>query len=84
MADLETFRAETHQWLDANAPASIRGVGNTLLDGNWGGRKARYSNPDMKVWLDVMAERGWTAPEWPPSTAAVGSPRTKPRCCSKR
>ncbi len=65
MADLETFRAETHQWLDTHAPASIRGVGNTLLDGSWGGRKARYSNPDMKVWLDVMAERGWTAPEWP-------------------
>ena len=65
MAALETFRAETHQWLDANAPASIRGVGNTLLDGNWGGRKVKYPNPDMKVWLDMMAARGWTAPEWP-------------------
>ena len=65
MADLETFRAETHKWLDANAPASLRGVGNTLLDGNWGGRKATYANPDMKVWMDMMAERGWTAPEWP-------------------
>ena len=65
MADLDTFRTETRQWLDANAPASIRGTGSGLLDGNWGGRQARYRNPDMKVWLDVMAARGWTAPEWP-------------------
>jgi acyl-CoA dehydrogenase len=65
MADLEKFRAETASWLDANAPQSIRGGHVTDLDGNWGGRKATYSNPDMKVWLDVMAEKGWTSPTWP-------------------
>jgi acyl-CoA dehydrogenase len=30
----------------------------------WGGKKAQYP-PDTKRWLDVMAERGWTAPTWP-------------------
>ncbi|MEW6299720.1 MAG: acyl-CoA dehydrogenase family protein [Thermodesulfobacteriota bacterium] len=65
MADLETFRAETRKWLLAHAPASIRGMALGLGEGNWGGRKATYPNPDMKVWLEVMAERGWTAPEWP-------------------
>lgn len=65
MNAVDTFRAETRAWLDAHAPTSIRGAGGGLLDGNWGGRKARYRNPDMKVWLDVMAARGWTAPEWP-------------------
>ena len=72
MADLDTFRTETRQWLDANAPASIRGMGGGLLDGNWGGRQARYRNPDMKVWLDVMAGRGWTAPEWPTQYGSGG------------
>ncbi|MCS6924774.1 MAG: acyl-CoA dehydrogenase family protein [Candidatus Binatia bacterium] len=65
MADLETFRAETRKWLLAHAPASLRGMVLGLGEGNWGGRKATYPNPDMKVWLEVMAERGWTAPEWP-------------------
>jgi acyl-CoA dehydrogenase len=65
MADLETFRAQTRQWLQDNAPASIVGTASSELEGNWGGRKARYKNPDTKVWLDRMAERGWTAPDWP-------------------
>ena len=65
MADLEKFRAETASWLDANAPQSVRGLYLSDLEGNWGGRKAKYDNPDMKVWLDVMAEKGWTAPTWP-------------------
>ena len=65
MADLETFRVETRQWLTDNAPASIVGTASSELEGNWGGRKARYTNPDAKVWLDRMADKGWTAPEWP-------------------
>ena len=52
-------------WLDANAPDSIRGLSLTELDGTWGGRKARYPNPDLKRWLDVCAEKGFTAPTWP-------------------
>jgi len=31
----------------------------------WGGRRAVFDHPDQKVWLDRMAERGWTAPTWP-------------------
>ncbi len=65
MGDLESFRTEVRQWLEANAPASLRGTSNTTLDGNWGGRKATYPNPDVKRWMDRMADRGWTAPEWP-------------------
>ncbi|MDG2050621.1 MAG: acyl-CoA dehydrogenase family protein [Myxococcota bacterium] len=65
MSDLEKFRQKTRIWLEENAPESIIGVRFTELDGNWGGRKAEYGNPDMKVWLDRMADRGWTAPTWP-------------------
>ena len=31
----------------------------------WGGRGQTFVNPDAKLWLDRMAERGWTAPTWP-------------------
>jgi alkylation response protein AidB-like acyl-CoA dehydrogenase len=31
----------------------------------WGGRNATYVNPESKVWLDRMAEKGWTCPTWP-------------------
>jgi acyl-CoA dehydrogenase len=64
MADLETFREETHRWLDANAPASVHGPITNPDDLCWGGRKARYP-ADVQRWLAVMAERGWTAPTWP-------------------
>ena len=59
MAD---FRGEVRGWLEANCPASLRrGLGGYTA----GGRKAVYGNPDTKLWLDRMAERGWTAPNWP-------------------
>jgi alkylation response protein AidB-like acyl-CoA dehydrogenase len=64
VADLETFRAEARRWLDASAPPLVRTPPRSNDDLCWGGRKARYE-PDVKRWLDLMAERGWTAPTWP-------------------
>ncbi len=56
------FRGEARDWLAANCPDSLRrGLGGYTA----GGRKAAYANPDTKLWLDRMAERGWTAPSWP-------------------
>jgi alkylation response protein AidB-like acyl-CoA dehydrogenase len=34
-------------------------------DSIWGGRKAKFKNPEQKLWLDRMAAKGWTAPTWP-------------------
>jgi len=72
MADLETFRRETRAWLEANVPASLRGLGNDPLHGVWGGRKWTWSNPDQKVWLERALERGWTAPTWPTAYGGGG------------
>lgn len=66
MADIETFRYETRSWLEANAPESLRDYGTANLDSyTWGGRNAKFATPDHKVWMDVMAEKQWTAPTWP-------------------
>jgi len=64
MADLEIFREETHRWLQANAPASMYTTYKATDELCWGGKRMPCSG-DAKRWLDVMAERGWTAPTWP-------------------
>ena len=66
MDQLEQFRAETREWLEANCPEGVRGAPGPNDDGEcWGGRKAVYKNPDTKLWLDRMGAKGWTTPEWP-------------------
>eukprot|EP01037_Dinobryon_pediforme_P017881 gene17881-18112_t len=69
--ELDVFRTETRAWLEANCPASMR----TPLTGDetpWGGRKFKWKNPDSKLWLDRMAEKGWTAPMWPKAYGGGG------------
>ena len=63
------FRSEARDWLEANCPASLRRGGGGYTAG---GRKAVYRNPDTKLWLDRMAERGWTAPTWPLEYGGAG------------
>jgi hypothetical protein len=64
VADLETFRSEVRDWLGANCPASMR-TPMPEVETVWGGRRERFANPESRVWLERMAERGWTCPTWP-------------------
>ncbi len=64
MEALEKFREETRAWLEENCPASMR-TPMPEEETPWGGRNAKWPNPDSKVWMDRMASRGWTAPAWP-------------------
>jgi acyl-CoA dehydrogenase len=64
MTDLDTFRAETRAWLEANCPPAMRTPVRGEDDIVWGGRKQQLS-PDQRAWLDAMAGRGWTVPDWP-------------------
>ncbi len=72
MADLETFRAETRAWLDANCPASLRGADGGEEDICWGGKKWVFRSDDQRLWLERMAERGWTVPTWPEAYGGAG------------
>lgn len=65
MANLETFRKETRNWLDAHCPESMRQPIVDFDDRCWGGTRWEFISADQQRWLEVMAERGWTAPEWP-------------------
>jgi alkylation response protein AidB-like acyl-CoA dehydrogenase len=81
MTDTETFRSQVRSWLEANAPKSLRGAAadQTAETGVWGGRRCEFPTPDHRSWLELMGERGWTAPTWPREYGGGGldSPEAK-------
>lgn len=60
MSSIEDFRAETRAWLEENCPEKARGSGPISI----GSRKLDLGR-DVHLWLERMAERGWTVPTWP-------------------
>ncbi|MEO5809077.1 MAG: acyl-CoA dehydrogenase family protein [Sphingomicrobium sp.] len=72
MADLDTFRAQTGAWLEANCPAEMRKPMRSEKDACWGGRKWEFQSSAQKQWLEVMAAKGWTVPDWPKNYGGGG------------
>ena len=72
MSDLESFRAETRAWLEANCPAEMREPVRDETDACWGGRNPTYKSPAQKQWMDGMAAKGWTVPDWPKEYGGAG------------
>ena len=65
MTDLEAFRSETRAWLEANCPDEMRQPIRSEADICWGGRNWAFQSDAQRHCLEVMAERGWTVPDWP-------------------
>jgi len=65
MSDLDQFRNDTREWLAANCPAEMREPMRDESDACWGGRNPVFKNDAQKQWMDAMAARGWTVPDWP-------------------
>ncbi len=82
MSDLEKFRAEVRDWLVRNAPPSMREPVQNEDEICWGGKKTQYP-PDVLRWLQVMAERGWTAPTWPKEYGGGGLSREQAKVLSE-
>ena len=72
--DPETFRAETRAWLEENCPPEMREPVVSEDDACWGGRNFNYA-PGQKEWMDAMASRGWTVPDWPTEYGGGGLSR---------
>jgi acyl-CoA dehydrogenase len=70
--ELEAFRADTRAWLEANCPAEMRQPVLDESDVCWGGRHWQFKNDAQRAWLQRMAERGWTVPEWPKAYGGGG------------
>jgi alkylation response protein AidB-like acyl-CoA dehydrogenase len=71
MKELESFRAEVRAWLECNCPMSMR-TPLTPEQVVWGGRHESFVNPEARLWLERMVERGWTVPRWPKQYGGAG------------
>jgi alkylation response protein AidB-like acyl-CoA dehydrogenase len=65
MADLDRFREQTRAWLETNCPPEMRAPVRSEKDACWGGRHWTFQSDAQRQWLEAMAARGWTVPDWP-------------------
>ena len=65
MDNIETFRKDTRAWLEANCPPEMRRPVQGEEDACWGGRHPDFQSDAQRLWLERMAAKGWTVPEWP-------------------
>ncbi|HZZ35143.1 MAG TPA: acyl-CoA dehydrogenase family protein [Caulobacteraceae bacterium] len=66
--DLETFRAEAREWLEANFPKALKGqsgYGDELGDGE-------TPTSDLILWRQRIGEKGWATPTWPTTYGGGG------------
>ncbi|MBP6901438.1 MAG: acyl-CoA dehydrogenase family protein [Burkholderiaceae bacterium] len=62
---MQDFRNEVRGWLEANCPPEMRQPVRSEADICWGGRHWQFQSEAQRLWLERMAERGWTVPTWP-------------------
>ena len=72
MTDLESFRAETRAWLEANCPPEMREPAREESDACWGGRNFVFKNDAQRIWLERCAAKGYTVPDWPKAYGGAG------------
>lgn len=65
-------REQLRAWIDNAAPAALRGTRKGRFDGPWGGRARTFSNDDQRLWYEVCAAVGLTAPTWPQRYGGAG------------
>jgi len=65
MTELDVFRTETRAWLEENCPPEMRIPIRSEADVCWGGRNWIFQSDAQRHWLEAMAGRGWTVPDWP-------------------
>ena len=65
--DLEAFRAEAREWLEANFPPALRGksMANELQDGD-------TPSADLMLWRQRIGDKGWATPMWPKTYGGGG------------
>ena len=63
MTDLDEFRVEVRDWLEANCPVSLR---TPTPDGEliWGGKDVNFTFNDQRLWFERMREKNWFCPTW--------------------
>jgi alkylation response protein AidB-like acyl-CoA dehydrogenase len=66
-ADLDAFRTEAREWLEANFPPSLKGRGGMMfLEGR------DETGGDVGLWKKRVGEKGWGVPTWPKAYGGGG------------
>lgn len=74
--NIELFEKETVAWLEENCPESLRTPALKPEDLVYGGKNYEFPSDDARVWMERMAEKGWTVPTWAEEYGGAGlSPR---------
>jgi alkylation response protein AidB-like acyl-CoA dehydrogenase len=69
--ELNAFREEARQWISDNFPESLNGKGLGMEDD-----ERADLGPDLEVWRERLASRGWGAPTWPTEYGGGGLSQT--------
>ncbi len=72
MTDLEAFRSETANWLEANCPPEMRVPAKGDEDVCWGGRHFVFQSEAQKTWLERCVAKGYTVPDWSKAYGGAG------------
>ena len=75
-AELDAFRAEAREWLEANFPKSLARNEEAQMQAMAGGVKIEG---DLALWRDRMGEKGWGVPTWPAQYGGGGLSRDEAR-----
>jgi alkylation response protein AidB-like acyl-CoA dehydrogenase len=73
--DVETFRAEARDWLEANFPKSLAKNPMAQL----AKLQAQPESPEALAWRRAMGAKGWGTPVWPKSIGGGGLSRDEAR-----
>jgi len=68
--DLDAFRAEAREWLEANYPAELRqedadAAAVAFMTG-------APQSPAFRLWRERIGEKGWGVPTWPKAYGGGG------------
>jgi alkylation response protein AidB-like acyl-CoA dehydrogenase len=73
--DVETFRAEVREWLEANFPKSLATDANAQL----AKLQARPESDEARAWRLALGAKGWGVPTWPKEAGGGGLTREQAR-----
>jgi alkylation response protein AidB-like acyl-CoA dehydrogenase len=76
-SELEAFRAEAREWLEANFPAALRKNPEAITAA--AGEGGPTDNEDVKLWTKRVGEKGWGCPTWPKAYGGGGLSQAQAR-----
>jgi alkylation response protein AidB-like acyl-CoA dehydrogenase len=75
--ELEGFRVELRDWLEANCPAEMRGGEASEASICWGGKNFKFETDAQRDWMERAASKGYTVPTWPVEYGGAGLNRSQ-------